>query len=742
MVKRNKAHAIVLIAIILAGIVTGCGSNKKEGAQAPKAAVSPGGNLQSTIQGFDTNGPKPVVTFTLFDEKGEPIDPSTPGMSVRFTLARIGADGNYRNYIKSSTAGQPGLDSGGTFAATDQDGTYTYTFGTDIKDTTKTLGGLAFDSSLTHTVGAQIQRTVVSAAGTPFQQAVNPYLNFRPDGKAVTVSREIVSISACNGCHGKLGLHGGGRREIALCILCHNPGPTDLETDQAIDMKSLIHKIHMGEKLPSNAAGGDYTIIGFGGAVHSYKTVAFPFMSGDTTITATPIECIKCHVSGTDLSGNSYGKDADKWKESPTREKCSTCHDLTTYDDSVTKVVKNGKDNITATAVPHTGGVQTGDSLCAGCHPDTGGNDYDITPKDAEEPRVPVPSAHTILERSTVYSGINFAIISVIDATAGSAPTVTFKVTDDEGNIISPASPSSFSLKVGYFSQTDYINNGMVEYGQPLTQALTGATANGDGSYTITFASPIPATATGVGVIGIEGRRPYSVSTPHKGTQNYNVGGKAVQYYFDLATGLKITDPSKQRRQAVDTNKCLVCHSRLSLHGANRVNNVMECVICHNPNATDRSRRPATPVDGLTERPIDFKVMIHSIHTGENLDLSKPYVIYGFGNSVNDFSEVRFPRDRRDCLACHIDAEPVTYGVPLTANILGTTSNTGTDLNNKVSDDNSRTLPHKSVCVSCHNNAIASGHADGKVVNGVETCSQCHSTGLLLGPDFAHLPAR
>ena len=742
MVKRNKAHAIVIIVVMLAGIITGCGSNKKEGAQAPKATVSPSGNLQSTIQSIDTNGSKPVVTFTLFDDNGAPLDPATTGLTVRFTIAQIGFDGNYKNYIKASTAGQPGFDSGGTFA-TVGDGTYTYTFATDIKDTTKTLGSLAFDASLTHTVGAQIQRTVTSATGTSFQQAVNPYLNFRPDGEAVTVSREIVSISACNGCHGKLGLHGGGRRDIALCILCHNPGPTDPDTGQAIDMKSLIHKIHMGEKLPSNAAGGDFTIIGFQGAVHSYKTVAFPFMSGDSTITTTPIECIKCHVAGTDLAGNSFGKDADKWKDSPTREKCTTCHDVTTFDGSVTKVVKDGAADVTVTAVPHTGGTQADDTLCAGCHPNTGGNDYNITAAGAADPKVPVPSAHTILEKSSIYTGINFEIISVTNATAGNAPTVTFKVTNDAGMEISPASPSSFNLKVGYFSQTDYINNGMVNYGQPLTQALTGATANGDGSYTITVVTPIPAAATGVGVIGLEGRRPYSVTTPHKGTQNYNVGGKSVQYYFDLTTGLQITDSSKQRRKVVDTDKCLVCHNRLSMHGANRVNNVGECVICHNPNATDKNRRPATPpVDSLTERPIDFKVMIHSIHTGENLDLSKPYVIYGFGSSVNDFSEVRYPRDRRDCLACHIDAEPKTYGIPFTANILGTTTSTGTDLNNAASDDNSRTLAYKSVCISCHDNAIASGHADGKVVSGAETCTQCHTTGLLLGPDFAHVPVR
>ncbi|HSB32217.1 MAG TPA: hypothetical protein VLD55_11500, partial [Candidatus Sulfobium mesophilum] len=73
---------------------------------------------------------------------------------------------------------------------------------------------------------------------------MNPYLNFRPDGQQVTATREVVAISNCNECHGKLGAHGGGRREVALCILCHNPQLIDTDTGNSINMKVLIHKIH------------------------------------------------------------------------------------------------------------------------------------------------------------------------------------------------------------------------------------------------------------------------------------------------------------------------------------------------------------------------------------------------------------------------------------------------------------------------------------------------------------------
>jgi OmcA/MtrC family decaheme c-type cytochrome len=721
MIFRSRMLLLVIIVFAVSGVLFGCGSDKREGGtQTTTIGPSTEGNLQSTITGVTVSSP-PVVTFTLFDENGAPLNPTSEGLSVRFTIAQLGSDGNYQNYILTAS-GQPTFDSGGTFATVGS-GTYTYTFATDI--TTNPM----FNAALTHTVGAQIQRNITSVVGTSFQQAVNPYFNFVPNGDPVSLTREVVAISNCNECHGKLGIHGGGRREVALCILCHNPGPVDPDTGNPIDMKDLIHKIHMGEKLPSNEEGGNYTIIGFGGSVHSYKTVAYPFISGDSFISGTPADCDKCHRQGTDLAGRAYGKDVEKFRTDPTIAKCTTCHDLTTFDGSTTITVKDGDTPITVPAMPHSAGPQA-DGSCGLCHPATG-PEYGLS----------VTGAHTVLEQSSVFTGINFEILSVANAVAGSSPTVTFRATTDSGVVIDPAT-ASFNLKLGY-PTTDYRNDGLIDYGQPLTQSLAGSTNNGDGTFSMTFGTPIPAGISGVGVIGLEGRDGYAVTTGHKGAQTFNVGGKAVQYYFDLATGAQVNDPSLQRRRAVDINKCNNCHSRLSLHGANRVNSIEECVICHNPNATDKSRRPADPAttpDGLAERAIDFKRMIHMIHTGEELEVSKPYVVYGFGGSVNDFSEVRFPRDRRDCLGCHIDAQPKTFGLPLPPGVLGTTISTGAIAND--GSDNTRILPITSVCTSCHDTELAMNHAASRVVNGVETCAECHSTGLLLGADLAHFPVR
>ena len=301
------------------------------------------------------------------------------------------------------------------------------------------------------------------------------------------------------------------------------------------------------------------------------------------------------------------------------------------------------------------------------------------------------------------------------------------------------ADNASFNLKLGY-ATVDYTNNLMENYGQPLTVSVKTATANSDGSYTMAFSKPIPANAAGIGVVGIEGRKDYTITSGHKGTKTVEIGGKAAQFYFDLATGAQVTDPKLQRRKSVDINKCNNCHTRLSLHGANRVDSIEECVICHNADATDKGRRPtdgSPTVDGLAERSIHFKTMIHSIHTGQDLNV-KPFVVYGFGGSVNDFSDVTFPRDRRECIACHIDSNASAF--PLPAGALGTTSSTGANANDD--SDNVRTQPMTATCTSCHDGENTATHVADKTSGGQETCLACHTSGLLLGADNAHFPQR
>ncbi len=125
--------------------------------------------------------------------------------------------------------------------------------------------------------------------------------------------------------------------------------------------------------------------------------------------------------------------------------------------------------------------------------------------------------------------------------------------------------------------------------------------------------------------------------------------------YANVAGGAPVA-----RRTVVDIAKCDVCHSVLALHGNNRNDNTQVCVACHNPASTDVSMRQslaaATPgIDGLWEQSIDFKYMIHSIHDGSDRGAAGvPFVVYGFGGSVNNFSDVVYPGQINRCDACHV----------------------------------------------------------------------------------------
>jgi OmcA/MtrC family decaheme c-type cytochrome len=593
---------------------------------------------------------KPVVTFRITDDMGQTLDRA--GMvtpgTVTTSFVLAYIPANATQYVAYTTRTQT---SPITKVAEVQ-------AGADSGGRYASLG----DGTYTYTFGtalpAAYDRTLTTTLGIYATRDLRTYglsryvsnelKSWVPDGREVTKVRDVVRTASCNSCHDPLALHGGSRQKVELCVLCHTPQTKDPDTGNTVDFKVMVHKIHRGAELPSVTGGTPYQIIGNAQSVSDFSTIRFP---------QDIRNCASCHKDSLQVNN---------WLLNPTRATCGSCHDDVDF----------------ATGEKHPAGAQLDDKKCASCHAPEGEFEYDAS----------VKGAHTVPYESTQLRKPKFEIVGVTNTAAGQKPTVRFKITDRDGNPVAPSAMASLAVMVA---------GPTADYSWNMRQsAVTAAYADGIASYT--FTSAMPSGATGSYIAELEG---YLNTTLNPDT-------KKALVYRDAATNVvkqfAVTGTPVARRAVVSTDKCNACHDRLQLHGNNR-NQVEACVACHTPGATDSARRPAS--EGMAES-IDFKTMIHKIHTGE--ELTYDYTVFGFGASRNNFNEVRFPGDRRNCETCHL---PGTYALPMTKDAKAVTTLRGFW---------TPTLPNAAACLSCHDSLDAAAHASVNTASFGESCAVCH----------------
>ncbi len=696
---------------------------------------APGAGLEAAITAASvgTDGTV-VVTFALTDGDGVPVIPVTASTSnpaqarVRFTIARLDVDAEtvegfttdftrYRSYIVPS-AGQPGYDSGGVLALVDAaTGVYTYTFATTLP--------AGFPTGLTHTVGAQIERAYGGET-----LVANPLFDFLPSGGAVTTVRQVTTTAQCNACHAPLAIHGGGRREVGLCQLCHTDQGFDPQTGNSIELLQMIHAIHMGKELPSivdGPVGASYGFVGFqnqsilfaekvtacsGGALAGVPcSVDADCPNGTCTgSTATGVGfpqdvrgCDVCHAAGA-TSATAETR--------PSAAACTACHDDVNPGETTTAAGPPGTN--------HVAGAQP-DTLCRICHVPTG-----------EEFGISVTGAHTIPARSTQLAGLTGELLSATGS-AGAAVTVTFRLRNGDGTALATLTGMNRVALALSGPSTDFggvtppVTTPTV-FGGGANGTLTGPDGTGVFTYTTTVGNGVPAAGTGTWRVGLEARRTVSVDG-----QNVSEAMQNVVRDFSIDGS-----PVVPRRTVVAQAKCASCHGvfseTFSVHG-NLRNQTDYCVVCHNPNVSDFSRRVAvTGADPFTES-IDLKHMLHKIHTGE--DLEQPsYVIYGFGGSANDFAEVRYPGNRADCEQCHVDGSQL---LPLPSGLLPTAQ---TEIVGGVDTPAGSVPPVQDACLTCHDSESAAVHAQiNTTAGGVEACGACHGEGAAFAVSTVHATA-
>lgn len=715
---RVVAFGGSLAAMLMLAAAAGCGDNDDDGGGDGGGGGGGGGgatppspfNLE--VQGVEfPQGGAPAVTFRVTDQAGAPIDlaaemRATTGnriTPIRMTLSQLTPAGDYVDWYERDVAGKrftTGDTTNDPAAATAKQAVF------DQIPTDQTLeqrltavgnGVYRFqmsaptrtdlDRGRTHTFGMWATRTLAAEgdAGHP----ASATFNFTPGGGATSDKFETVSDAACNTCHGRLEAH-DRRTGTQLCITCHSPQSTDPETGNTVDMKVMIHKIHMGASLPSVQNGQPYRIVGFAPgnpetlpetAVHDYSQVVFPRAVTD---------CATCH----------QGEDGERWRNVVTTTACLSCHDNVRLDGSAGNALCGPG---VTTPCNHRGGNVGANANCVTCH---GPNEITAMHQN------PLTTAAAAFR----YELVSFAL----DATR--KPVVRFRVVNPSNNtpydikthpaFTAPQGASSLTVDVAW-QTNEFSNDGSgAQYGQPIAMnALTTATAAAGqaGVWEVT-------TAAG------QGGTPPAATIP-EGVQFVTVmieghpalNGQRIPV-TTLTQNVAVTGGggAPDRRTIVSTDKCNACHGWLTAHGANRNNNVLACAICHNANGTDKRRRPAG-VEG--EESIDFKVMIHEVHAvgvREN-----DVTIYGFGNTPHVFPIGL--GNVANCNVCHVGT---SYMPPLAEGVLDTTLSTGADP--VATNDNTRRPKTQAACLACHDSEFAVGHAQQMTVNGVESCQNCH----------------
>ncbi len=459
-----------------------------------------------------------TLAFTLKKDDGSDWDLS------EFSTARTLVSGPTFNYQRVIAEVQDVV----TRAVQQTDGSYTYTYATPIPATylaplndTASFG--AVDGELTGT--ALLDGTYSIALymswnytldGATKRDSDDTVFDFLIGNGGAIDSRQVVGQDNCNRCHTDLQAHGGRRKVVTLCLMCHTAGAEDKNTGGTltpgltIEFKSMIHKIHTGEHLPSvlgvatNPDGSrnyaatpapfavngtdDFSHIAF--PAWPNGLVAMPRDQGYTALAAGaklqedkirtgPSNCIVCHGDPDGAGPVNAPAQGDLYKAQPSRAACGACHDDVIWGQNYTS---NGQ----------TMGAQANNSNCILCHADSG------------DP-LAVADAHTHpLLNPTFNPGLDINVSSLVEAGTNNADgtidpgekvSVTFTMTNDAGVDTLPSAVANLSVIVS--GPTD-------NYNLVLSSTLPTAKLTGAQPYTTLLPMPIVLERVGVSTAALE----------------------------------------------------------------------------------------------------------------------------------------------------------------------------------------------------------------------------------------------
>ena len=225
-------------------------------------------------------GSNPVVTFSIKDKKGEPINAAQMN-NLSLVLAWPTSD-YQTEIIEDARKAEP-----------QGSGVHTYKFNYAIPAEATGSGAVGIQGYRLFDV-KRPNGTIVEKGQR--NAGLNVVKYFPITDRDAIPRRKAVKTENCNVCHWKLQPHGEQRNNTEFCVMCHNANHTDADKRKTakgpmpaenVHYKRLIHRIHTGINLGE-------TFIVYGGPAVS----PVPVNLGDVRFPGDRRNCTKCHEKG------------------------------------------------------------------------------------------------------------------------------------------------------------------------------------------------------------------------------------------------------------------------------------------------------------------------------------------------------------------------------------------------------------------------------------------------------------